>query len=287
MVDEDKREFSNACPLPPRDTTLRGIEFSPPPPNLSFRDSILPAIVIAVSIFGLAFALGAFRYYKGSLQDILVSLAVPIVGIILIIGIASISPTRYSEPYRKWHPLKPKRDSWIGSINPPETEKITDILIQLGRFKTFLAAVKTAGLEDRLDDSGPITVFAPTDLAFEKLPKGMIEGWLNDNRQLRRVLLYHVVLGEVMASDCLNMTSVRTLEGDEADIGSSTMDRVVRSAFHDPDDYIPNLCINDAYFTKVDIRAANGVVHAIDRVLIPPDLAPGMVKPSHWSREEM
>jgi len=122
-------------------------------------------------------------------------------------------------------------------------------------FTTLVAAVKAAGLEDALTTGGPFTVFAPTDEAFAKLPEGTLQGLLDQPEKLKKVLLYHVVSGTVMAADVTKLKSAETLEGQAVAIG--TKDGVT---------------VGGAKVIKTDIEARNGVVHVIDTVLIPENL---------------
>nr|MEE4267018.1 fasciclin domain-containing protein [Candidatus Krumholzibacteria bacterium] len=119
-------------------------------------------------------------------------------------------------------------------------------------FNTLVAAIKAAGLEDVLTNDGPFTVFAPTDEAFAKLPKGTVEGLLANPEQLKKILLYHVVSGNVMASDVVKLDSAKTLNG--AQVAINVKDGVM---------------LNDSNVIKTDIEASNGTVHVIDTVLIP------------------
>ena len=122
-------------------------------------------------------------------------------------------------------------------------------------FKTLTAAIEAAGLQETLTDGGPFTVFAPTDEAFAKLPEGAVEKLLANPEQLKQILLYHVVSGNVMAADVVKLESAETVEGTR--IAINTKDGVK---------------VNDANVIKTDIGASNGVVHVIDTVLIPQDM---------------
>lgn len=119
-------------------------------------------------------------------------------------------------------------------------------------FKTLSAAIAAAGLEEVLTDEGPFTVFAPTDEAFAKLPEGTVESLLNDKEALKKVLMYHVVSGEVKSTDVVKIDKAKMLNGQYVKI--STKDGVM---------------VNDAKVIKTDIKAENGVIHVIDTVLIP------------------
>ena len=124
-----------------------------------------------------------------------------------------------------------------------------------GTFKTLLAAAKAAGLVETLQGKGPFTVFAPTDEAFAALPAGTLDGLLADREALKKILLYHVVSGEVTADKVVGLTSADTVEG--SPIAISVNDGMVY--------------LNDAaQVVKTDIMASNGVIHVIDHVLLPP-----------------
>ena len=133
---------------------------------------------------------------------------------------------------------------------------IVDTAVQAGSFNTLAQALKAADLVDTLKGQGPFTVFAPTDQAFNNLPPGTLEVLLKpENKdQLRSILTYHVVPGRVTASDVVKLTSAKTVNGQEVRI--SVLKGVVR--------------LNDAKVTKTDIAASNGLIHVVDRVIVPP-----------------
>ncbi len=134
-----------------------------------------------------------------------------------------------------------------------QTSNIVEIASESDDFDTLTTAVTTAGLADTLASDGPFTVFAPTDDAFAALPDGVLDALLEpENRDLLTdILTYHVVPDDVM-SDELSTGGVETLNGGLA----------VRV---DPDQVV----VNDASVIQPDIEASNGVIHAINRVLIP------------------
>ncbi len=136
-------------------------------------------------------------------------------------------------------------------------QPIQDI-IQVARgaeiFNTLLAAVEAAGLTDVLKGEGPFTVFAPTDEAFAQIPSADLEALLADTEALAAVLTYHVVSGQLLASDVLANSALTTVNGAEAAI---TVDG----------QGMPR--IDDAIITATDIGAKNGVIHIIDRVIFP------------------
>lgn len=135
----------------------------------------------------------------------------------------------------------------------PELFNIVQTAIAAGSFETLVTAVDAAGLGSTLANEGPFTVFAPTDEAFAALPAGTIDALLQNTAALTDVLLYHVVAGEVLAADVVNLTSATTLEGSTISIDASN-----------------GVKINDAMVIQADVRASNGVIHVIDKVLLPP-----------------
>lgn len=134
---------------------------------------------------------------------------------------------------------------------------IVDTAVGAGQFKTLAAALKAAGLVDTLKGAGPFTVFAPTDAAFAALPAGTVESLLKpENRQkLVSILTYHVVPGRVTANQVAGMDAATTVQGDPLAIRAS--DGAVT--------------INDARVVSTDVAASNGVIHVIDKVLLPRD----------------
>ncbi|MFX0068902.1 MAG: fasciclin domain-containing protein [Promethearchaeota archaeon] len=131
-------------------------------------------------------------------------------------------------------------------------KNIVETAVEAGSFKTLVKAVQTAGLVETLSKKGPFTVFAPTDQAFAKLPKGTVEGLLQNKKKLTDVLTYHVVAGKVMSKDVAGLRSAKTLQGQMISIDTS---KGVR--------------INNANVVKADIETSNGVIHVIDTVILP------------------
>ena len=130
---------------------------------------------------------------------------------------------------------------------------IVDTAIAAGSFKTLTKLLKRAGLVDALRAPGPYTVFAPTDAAFAKVPKRKLNALLDNRRKLKSVLLYHVAAGSLPASEVVKRSSVKTLNG-----------KKVRVRVEDD-----NVFLNRARVTTPDVMASNGVIHVINRVLIP------------------
>jgi uncharacterized surface protein with fasciclin (FAS1) repeats len=131
---------------------------------------------------------------------------------------------------------------------------IVDTAVQAGTFKTLAQALTAAGLVETLKGKGPFTVFAPTDEAFGSLPAGTLTDLLKpeNKAKLTKILTYHVVSGKVMAAD-IKPGNVPTVEGGA--IAIKTEGR--------------NVMINDAQVTQADIAADNGVIHVINKVLMP------------------
>jgi len=133
-------------------------------------------------------------------------------------------------------------------------QDIVDVAASNGSFETLVAAIEAAGLVDTLRGDGPFTVFAPTDEAFAKLPDGTVEALLNDIPALSRILLYHVVPGRAEAKDVVGLSSVDTAAGLPVVIKSDSA----------------GVMVNDANVILTDVFASNGVIHAIDSVILPP-----------------
>jgi uncharacterized surface protein with fasciclin (FAS1) repeats len=145
-----------------------------------------------------------------------------------------------------------------GSFGAQAAEKdIVDTAVEAGQFQTLAAALEAAGLVATLKGEGPFTVFAPTDEAFAKLPSGTVETLLKEENkdQLTAILTYHVVPGKVMSQDVAGIDEARTVNGKMIDV------EVDGSAVK----------VNDATVTQADIAAANGVIHVIDTVILPPE----------------
>jgi len=135
---------------------------------------------------------------------------------------------------------------------------IVDTAVAAGGFDTLVAAVKAAGLVEALKAPGPLTVFAPTDEAFAKLPKGTVESLLKpENRtKLAEILTYHVVPGQVTADQAATLPKADTVQGTSVLI--SAQDGKIR--------------VGEATVLKADIEASNGIIHVIDAVLLPKDI---------------
>lgn len=137
------------------------------------------------------------------------------------------------------------------------TGTIVEVAATNGSFNTLVAAIKAAGLVETLSEKGPFTVFAPTDKAFEALPKGTVESLLKpeNKAKLQKILTYHVVSGEV-TSNMIKSGDVNTVEGSPVSVSVND----------------GKLKVGSANIISVDVDASNGVIHVIDKVLLPPNL---------------
>ncbi len=131
-------------------------------------------------------------------------------------------------------------------------ENIVKIAKDAGQFNTLLTAATAAGLAETLSNDGPFTVFAPTDDAFSALPEGTVEALLKDTEKLKAILLYHVVAGKYKAKDVINKDEIKTVQGQSIHIDASD-----------------GVKVDDAHVIQADIEAENGVIHIIDKVILP------------------
>jgi uncharacterized surface protein with fasciclin (FAS1) repeats len=130
---------------------------------------------------------------------------------------------------------------------------IVETAVAAGNFDTLVSLVKDAGLAETLSAKGPYTVFAPTDAAFKKVPKKTLKALGNDKAMLKSVLLYHVAEGRLPAKRVIKRSSIKTLNGQRVRV------RVARG----------NVFVNKSKVVTADVRASNGIIHAVNRVLIP------------------
>ena len=143
----------------------------------------------------------------------------------------------------------------VGGANMVASKNIVENAAGSSDHTTLVAAVKAAGLAETLSGAGPFTVFAPTNEAFDKLPKGTVESLLKPEmkKDLTDVLTYHVVAGTFKAADLKDGQKLKTVEG--KDLMVSAKDGKVM--------------INGATVTIADVVSSNGVTHVIDAVLLP------------------
>jgi uncharacterized surface protein with fasciclin (FAS1) repeats len=144
----------------------------------------------------------------------------------------------------------------IDEVILPSDANLVSTAVEAGSFGTLVAAAKAAGLVDALTGDGPLTVFAPTDEAFAKLPAGTVETLLKpENKdQLASILLFHVVSGRVYSDQAATLSSAPSLEGSS-----------LRFAFRGE-----GLTVQGANIVAADVEASNGVIHVIDQVMLPP-----------------
>ena len=149
-----------------------------------------------------------------------------------------------------------KKTEFTSTTSKAKSHDIVDTAISAGQFKTLATALKAAGLVETLKGSGPFTVFAPTDDAFAKLPKGTVEDLLKpeNKSKLANILKYHVIAGKV-PSKAIEPGKVNT-------VASETVKLKLKN---------DSIMVNKSKVIKPDINAANGVIHIIDTVLIPKD----------------
>lgn len=142
---------------------------------------------------------------------------------------------------------------FAGCATPPAPTTIADTAARTPQLSTLNKLIVDAGLADTLRGTGPFTVFAPTDEAFKAVPAATLDALAKDKERLKAVLSYHVIAGQMMAADVKN-GAAKTVQGANVALSKS-------GSF---------VTIEDAVVTTPDVSASNGVVHIIDRVLMPP-----------------
>lgn len=143
------------------------------------------------------------------------------------------------------------------SAQAASAKDVVGVAVGNPKLKTLVAAVKAADLVDTLKGKGPFTVFAPTDAAFSRLPKGTLQSLLKpeNKSKLASILIYHVVPAKIRAADVAGKrTTVKTVQGGKLHV-----------------DGRHGVTINTARVTTADVKASNGVIHVINRVLLPKD----------------
>ena len=133
-----------------------------------------------------------------------------------------------------------------------QAKNIVEVATEAGSFSTLLAALEATDLTSVLEGEGPFTVFAPTDEAFAALPEGALNNLLANPDELAKILTMHVVSGEARAADVVNLSQVTTVEGSSLAI-----------------DTADGVSIGGAKVVAADVEAENGVIHVIDRVILP------------------
>lgn len=140
-----------------------------------------------------------------------------------------------------------------GSSTAAAEGNIVETAVGAGKFDTLVSLVEEAGLAETLATGGNFTVFAPTDAAFAKVPKKTLTALAADPAKLKAVLLYHVVKGELRANRVMKRSAIETLNG------ASVTVKVTRGVVK----------IDNARVVQANVEASNGVIHAINRVLMP------------------
>lgn len=130
---------------------------------------------------------------------------------------------------------------------------LVEVATDAGSFHTLVAALKAAGLVETLSGDGPFTVLAPTDEAFARIPQDELQALIADKEALTAVLTYHVIPGRVMSTDVVALSSANTVNGQSVEV------KVMEG----------RVMIDEATVITPDIEASNGVIHVIDRVILP------------------
>ena len=168
-------------------------------------------------------------------------------------GMQTQPPSMQTQPQAETKPMTPSASPAMNSTTT--SGSVVEVAASNGSFKTLTAALKAAGLDKALASGGSYTVFAPTDEAFAALPKGTVEELLKPENKdtLVKLLTYHVVQGE-KASTSLRSGDTETLSGAPVKVNVSS----------------GGVMVNDANVVQADIKANNGVIHVIDKVILPP-----------------
>lgn len=147
---------------------------------------------------------------------------------------------------------------FISQFSYSQSKDIVGLAAGNEDLSTLVAAVKAAGLVETLQGSGPFTVFAPTNKAFAALPAGTLESLLKpeNKAKLVSILTYHVIGAKVMSTDLSNGQKAKTVEGEDVKVSIGSK----------------GVMINDAKVVAADVSASNGVVHVIDKVILPPNM---------------
>ena len=144
-------------------------------------------------------------------------------------------------------------------------DNIVEVAVKSGRFGTLVTAVKAAGLVDALSSAGPFTVFAPSEEAFKAVPKSTLDSLLQDKEKLGNLLKYHVVSGKYLARDVVEALKSKK-SADIATLQGESIHVIEKGTFK------KSVMVNDANVTATDIMASNGVIHVIDKVIMPKKL---------------
>lgn len=181
-------------------------------------------------------------------------IAIPVFALV-VTGVAQVGVAQDHKDKPKAGAKDDKHDDKGDKKHDDKKEKdILETAAGAGHFKTFGELVKAADLESTLKGAGPYTVFAPTDEAFAKLPKGTLDDWKKpeNKAKLKTVLLGHVVKGKMMAAEVQKAKTIKTEAGTELKVSEKDKKWMV----------------DNATITKTDTAASNGVIHTIDMVLM-------------------
>jgi uncharacterized surface protein with fasciclin (FAS1) repeats len=160
-------------------------------------------------------------------------------------------PNRYKKSYKSDSRAK-EPQSGAKDLGAAPTGSIVETAISAGNFNTLVSAIESAGLVEILNDTGPFTVFAPSDEAFEKIPESIRAAIIADKDALADLLSYHVVSGEVTAADVAKLDYATTVQGSSVTFDTSD-----------------GVKVDGANVVATDIRATNGIIHVIDTVMVP------------------
>jgi uncharacterized surface protein with fasciclin (FAS1) repeats len=142
------------------------------------------------------------------------------------------------------------------SIKMHQQKNLIEMAKHAGSFNTLVKAIEAAGLVETLQGEGPYTVFAPSDEAFAKLPEGELDKLLKDKDKLRALLTYHVHPGLKSSAEVVKLSSLETINGQKANVAVEAC----------------GVMIDHSTVTTTDIKCSNGVIHVIDKVLLPKEL---------------
>jgi uncharacterized surface protein with fasciclin (FAS1) repeats len=179
-----------------------------------------------------------------------------------LVGLGAIATLGACQPETTDTAVEPAGEDMV-TEEPMAMEEEAGTIVEVAAgdetFSTLVQAVEAAGLADTLAAEGPYTVFAPTNEAFEALPEGTVEQLLQPENQeaLTQLLTYHVLPQEVPAAEVVS-GDVDTVAGPPVSVNV--------------DDATGNVSVNEATVVQADVQASNGVIHAIDQVLLPPDV---------------
>ena len=140
----------------------------------------------------------------------------------------------------------------LSACNLAQAGNLIDTAASAGTFKTFLASVKAAGLSESLKNQGPFTVFAPSDDAFAKLPRGTMSALLKDKVRLAQLITHHIVHGKILVAE-VKPGALKTIQGDAVTLTSDN----------------GKITVDGANVTQSDLTADNGVIQSIDMVMLP------------------